>query len=125
SALYDESYITPEAAKKLAQEITDRPFFMREYAHAMGNSVGNLPEYWDVFYADPSITGAAIWDWVDQGIAKQTDGSKLKLGKNPAQIQLNDDEFWAYGGDFGDVPNDGAFSNNGLIATDRIPHPHY
>ncbi len=125
SELYDESYISPEAAKKLAKEITDRPFFMREYAHAMGNSVGNLKEYWDVFNADPSIAGAAIWDWVDQGIAKKIDGSKMRLGENPSQLKLEDDEFWAYGGDFGDYPNDGTFCNNGLIAADRVPHPHY
>lgn len=125
SALYDESYLTPESAKKLAKEINDKPFFMREYMHAMGNSGGNLQEYWDVFYDDPSMTGAAIWDWVDQGIAKKIDGSKLKYPNNPAQLTLEDDEFWAYGGDFGDVPNDGPFCNNGLIGPDRIPHPHY
>ncbi|WP_203226872.1 glycoside hydrolase family 2 TIM barrel-domain containing protein [Confluentibacter flavum] len=125
SDLYDESYLTPENAKKLAKEINDKPFFMREYMHAMGNSGGNLQEYWDVFYDDPSITGAAIWDWVDQGIAKKIDGSKLKYVNNPAQLTLEDDEFWAYGGDFGDIPNDGPFCNNGLIGPDRMPHPHY
>lgn len=125
SDLYDDSYLTPENARKKAIEINDKPFFMREYAHAMGNSVGNLQEYWDVFYDDPSITGAAIWDWVDQGIAKKIDGSKLKYPNNPAQLILEDDEFWAYGGDFGDKPNDGPFCNNGLIGPDRVPHPHY
>lgn len=125
SSLYDDSYLTPENARKKAIEITDKPFFMREYFHAMGNSGGNLQEYWDVFYDDPSITGAAIWDWVDQGIAKKIDGSKLKYPNNPSQLTLDDDEFWAYGGDFGDIPNDGPFCNNGLIGPDRIPHPHY
>lgn len=125
SDLYDDSYLTPENVKKKANEISDKPFFMREYTHAMGNSGGNLQEYWDVFYDDPSITGAAIWDWVDQSIAKKIDGSKLKYPNNPAQLHLEDDEFWAYGGDFGDVPNDGPFCNNGLIDPDRVPHPHY
>jgi len=78
---------------------------MREYAHAMGNSCGNLQEYWDVIYADSSIVGAAIWDWVDQGLER--------------------DGYYAYGGDFGDKPNDGEFCINGLIAPDRKPHPHY
>ena len=78
---------------------------MREYAHAMGNSCGNLQEYWDVIDADSSICGAAIWDWVDQGLEK--------------------DGYYAYGGDFGDKPNDGPFCINGLIAPDRKPHPHY
>ena len=125
SDLYDDSYLPPERAKKQAEDITDKPFFMREYAHAMGNSEGNLQEYWDVIYADSSFAGAAIWDWVDQGIAKKIDGSPLRYGLHPAKLSLDDDEFWAYGGDFGDQPNDGAFCINGLIGPDRIPHPHY
>ncbi|MBP5513334.1 MAG: hypothetical protein J6Y04_00935, partial [Bacteroidaceae bacterium] len=52
----------------------DKPFMMREYAHSMGNSVGNLKEYWDVIYADSSICGAAIWDWVDQGLYPMKNG---------------------------------------------------
>lgn len=105
SAIWDDSYLYPEDLKKNAQQVTDKPFMMREYAHAMGNSVGNLQEYWDVIYADSSIVGAAVWDWVDQGL--QRDG------------------YFAYGGDFGDKPNDGPFCINGLIAPDRKPHPHY
>lgn len=125
SAIYDEGYLSPEKFRELGKKITDRPVFMREYAHAMGNSVGNLQEYWDVIYADPGIVGAAIWDWVDQGIAKRIDGSPLKYGADPADLKLKDNEFWAYGGDFGDQPNDGAFNINGLIGPDRVPHPHY
>ena len=109
SAIYDDSYLTPARLADLAAKITDCPFIMREYAHAMGNSVGNFQEYWDVIYADPSIAGAAIWDWVDQGLLKRENGV----------------ECWAYGGDFGDKPNDGAFCINGLIGPDRTPHPHY
>jgi beta-galactosidase len=60
SAVYDEGYLSPERFKQLGQRISDRPIFMREYAHAMGNSVGNLQEYWDVIYDDRSIVGAAI-----------------------------------------------------------------
>ena len=105
SDIYDDGYLTPDKLKTEAQRITDRPFMMREYAHAMGNSMGNFQEYWDVIYADSSICGAAIWDWVDQGILK--------------------DGYYAYGGDFGDRPNDGEFCINGLVAPDRTPHPHY
>ena len=105
SVIYDDGYLTPARLAAGARRVTDRPFFMREYAHAMGNSMGNLQEYWDVIYADRSIAGAAIWDWVDQGILK--------------------DGYWAYGGDFGDKPNDGPFCINGLLAPDRTPHPHY
>ena len=105
SCIWDDSYLYPDDLRKNAQEVTDKPFMMREYAHAMGNSCGNLQEYWDVIDADSSICGAAIWDWVDQGLEK--------------------DGYYAYGGDFGDKPNDGPFCINGLIAPDRKPHPHY
>ena len=122
SAIYDDAYLTPDKLASEARRITDRPFMMREYAHAMGNSVGNLQDYWDVIYADNSICGAAIWDWVDQGIAKPVDGSPLRPSD---KLTLSPDEYWAYGGDFGDRPNDGAFCTNGLLAPDRTPHPHF
>jgi len=125
SAIYDEGYLSPDRLRQLGQRTSDRPVFLREYAHAMGNSVGNLQEYWDVIYADPGIVGAAIWDWVDQGIAKRIDGSPQHYDDHPASLSLKDNEYWAYGGDFGDVPNDGPFCLNGLIGPDRVPHPHY
>ena len=105
SDIYDDAYLSPTRLANEAQKVSDRPFIMREYAHAMGNSVGNFQEYWDVIYADSSICGAAIWDWVDQGITSE--------------------KGFLYGGDFGDKPNDGPFCINGLIAPDRKPHPHY
>ena len=105
SDIWDDSYLYPDELNREAKKVSDKPFMMREYAHAMGNSCGNLQEYWDVIYADSSIVGAAIWDWVDQGIEK--DGTYL------------------YGGDFGDKPNDGQFCINGIVAPDRTPHPHY
>ena len=122
TTIHDDSYLYPDDLRKRAQEETTMPFMMREYAHAMGNSVGNLKEYWDVIYADSTICGAAIWDWVDQGIAMPMAGSKEK-GKGKRE-KLNV-EFWAYGGDFGDMPNDGPFCLNGLIGPDRVPHPHF
>ena len=57
--------------KAEAEKETEKPLIAREYAHAMGNSMGNLQEYWDVIYADSSIAGAAIWDWVDQGLSEE------------------------------------------------------
>lgn len=111
SDIYDDSYLTPSKLAEEAKKVKERPFMMREYAHAMGNSVGNFQEYWDVIYADSSICGAAIWDWVDQGLL-------------PNLPQKEGDDF-LYGGDFGDRPNDGEFCLNGLLAPDRKPHPHY
>ena len=116
SDIYDDGYLSPDRLREGAKNVTDRPFMMREYAHAMGNSMGNFQEYWDVIYADSSICGAAIWDWVDQGLLKKEDGG---------EHQSSGLGYFAYGGDFGDKPNDGAFCINGLIAPDRKPHPHY
>ncbi len=85
-----------------------RPLIMCEYAHAMGNSVGNLKEYWEAIEATPGLQGGFIWDWVDQGILQTTaDGRR----------------YWAYGGDFGDTINDMNFCLNGLVFPDRTPHP--
>jgi beta-galactosidase len=84
----------------------ERPLILCEYAHAMGNSVGNLQDYWDVIEKYDALQGGFIWDWVDQGLlTKNKDG----------------EEFWAYGGDFGpeDVPSDGNFCINGLVDPDR------
>ncbi len=125
SDIYDDSYLSPDAIAELAKKISDRPVFMREYAHAMGNAVGNLREYWDVIYADSSLVGGAIWDWVDQAIAKKIDGSPMCFDGTQDRLSRAHGEYWAYGGDFGDMPNNGTFCINGLIAADRVPHPHY
>ncbi|MBN2374952.1 MAG: DUF4981 domain-containing protein [Sedimentisphaerales bacterium] len=81
-----------------------KPFIMCEYAHAMGNSVGNLQEYWDAIEKYEPLIGGCVWDWVDQGLRKQDDQGR---------------EFWAYGGDYGDQPNDNNFCMNGLVLPDR------
>lgn len=125
SEIYDDSYLSPDRLAEMAKRIDYQPFIMREYCHSMGNALGNFKEYWDVIYADSSIAGAAIWDWVDQGIAKKIDGSPLSYDEDPNNLSLLEDEYWAYGGDFGDNPNDNHFCINGLIGPDRIPHPHY
>jgi beta-galactosidase len=85
-----------------------RPFFEIEYAHAMGNSTGNFQQYWDIFESERWAHGGFIWDWVDQGIRKKDSSGK---------------QFWAYGGDFGDKPNDDNFCTNGLVLPDRSLHP--
>ena len=87
---------------------TTRPIILCEYAHAMGNSLGNLQDYWDVIEAYPRMQGGFIWDWVDQGLKKTTDDGTT---------------YWAYGGDFGDFPNNGDFCINGLVFPDRTPQP--
>ena len=87
---------------------TPRPIVMCEYAHAMGNSSGNMKEYWDAVYAHPRLQGGFVWDWVDQGLRRFTEDGT---------------EWFAYGGDFGDEPNDKNFCINGLIWPNRVPHP--
>ncbi len=93
-----------------AGKIRPKPLIMCEYAHAMGNSTGNLQDYWDVIEKHDQLQGGSIWDWVDQGIAKYTEDGR---------------KYWAYGGDYGpaDVPSDGTFCLNGLVFPDRSPHP--
>ena len=90
---------------------SDRPFFVCEYAHAMGNAVGNLKEYWEVFDRYPRLMGGCIWDWVDQGLRRYTDEPPGPDGK-PRW-------YYAYGGDFDDRPNDGPFCSNGVVLPDR------
>ncbi|ACJ76016.1 beta-galactosidase [Thermosipho africanus TCF52B] len=86
----------------------EKPYFMCEYSHAMGNSVGNLKDYWEIIESKPYLCGGCIWDFVDQGIEKKDENGAL---------------FWAYGGDFGDNPNDKNFCCNGLLLPDRTPNP--
>ena len=88
-------------------QFAGKPFIMCEYAHAMGNAVGNLKEYWDVIYAYPALSGGCIWDWVDQAVWKDTGRIDPKTG--------NRERYLAYGGDFDDSPNDGPFCCNGIV----------
>lgn len=90
------------------QKEEDRPFFLCEYAHAMGNGPGSLKDYWDAINKYPRLLGGCVWEWADHGIRQKTDSGE---------------EWFAYGGDFGDVPNDGCFCIDGLTSPDRIPHP--
>ena len=103
-------YHTIEMIKNYAENEPSRPLILCEYAHAMGNSVGNLQDYWDVIESYDILQGGFIWDWVDQGIL-----TKNEVGE----------KFWAYGGDLGgeDFQNDKNFCNNGLVNPDRSIHP--
>lgn len=88
----------------------NRPLILCEYAHSMGNSTGNLQDYWDVIEKYPKLQGAFVWDWVDQGLLKTSE---------------NGQKYWAYGGDYGEegIRSDGNFNINGLVWPDRTPHP--
>jgi beta-galactosidase len=104
-------YMRIERMVKYAESNPERPLIQCEYAHAMGNSVGNFQDYWDVIEKYDALQGGFIWDWVDQGLLTENDQGE---------------EFWGYGGDFGppDVPSDGNFCNNGLVNPDRTAKPH-
>ncbi len=88
--------------------LTSKPFVLCEYAHAMGNGPGGLKEYWETLYRYDCLMGGFVWEWADHGIRRHTaDGQ----------------EYFAYGGDFGDEPNDGNFVCDGLVFPDRRPSP--
>lgn len=86
----------------------DRPLILCEFSHAMGNSNGGLADYFAAFERYPRLQGGFVWEWLDHGIRRETpDGAA----------------YWAYGGDFGDTPNDANFCADGLVWPDRTPHP--
>ncbi len=90
---------------------SSRPIFICEYAHSMGNATGNLDEYVEAFETHKRLIGGCIWDWVDQGLRRQAEpGQRSPDGR---------DWFFAYGGDFGDKPNDGNFCCNGILNADH------
>ena len=104
-------YVRPYWLERYARSGPPKPFLLVEYAHAMGNSVGNLADYWAVIDSYPQLQGGFIWDWVDQAMLATDERGR---------------RYWAYGGDFGPagVRNDGNFLVNGLVSADRKPHPH-
>jgi beta-galactosidase len=108
--IYCPMYASVQDILNYASKKQEKPLIECEYAHAMGNSTGNLIDYWDAIDNNEQLQGGFIWDWVDQGLQKfDSTGRK----------------FWAFGGDFGpkDVPSDGNFCTNGLVFPDRAPHP--
>lgn len=89
-------------------DYVDKPFFLCEYAHAMGNGPGGLTEYWDAFWRYDRLLGGCVWEWLDHGIRATTADGRSYFG---------------YGGDFGDQPNDGNYVCDGLLFPDRTPSP--
>ncbi len=101
-------YASIDQLRTYAEGDPDRPLVLCEYAHAMGNSLGNFKDYWEVIKRYPVLQGGFIWDWVDQGLAKTSEDGR---------------EYWAYGGDFGEDKHDGPFCINGIVMPDRRPSP--
>lgn len=122
-------YPTPESVRNFAAMPREKPFIMVEYAHAMGNSTGDMWAYWRPIYAGArQLQGGYIWDWVDQGLRTPVPASrKIERLDNPKSIPLDPalGTFFAYGGTFGpsDIASDGNFCANGLVSADRTPHP--
>ncbi|MBS7231321.1 DUF4981 domain-containing protein [Flavobacterium psychroterrae] len=113
SDIIDPMYSSPNKMEEyiLANPNPSRPYIQCEYAHAMGNSMGNFKDYWDVIRKYPNFQGGFIWDMIDQSVYKtQPDGTRIL----------------AYGGDFGpkDVKSDNNFVNNGVFTVERKPNPH-
>ena len=108
--IYCPMYPDIEYLEEYASRPQERPLIMCEYAHSMGNSTGNLQDYWDVIESHDQLQGGSIWDWVDQGFEKKDASGKT---------------FFAYGGDYGPpgTPSDSNFCINGLVLPDRTPHP--
>ncbi|WP_339308097.1 glycoside hydrolase family 2 TIM barrel-domain containing protein [Paenibacillus sp. FSL R5-0519] len=101
-------YFTYDEVRNYVEDNNNhKPLFLCEYSHAMGNSCGDLGDYWDLIYAHPQLMGGCIWEWTDHGIATKT---------------ADGEPYYAYGGDFGDSPNDGNFCIDGLVTPDRKPH---
>ena len=107
--MYVPQYPDAKWLETIGKKGSDRPVVPSEYSHAMGNSNGNISAQWEAIYKYPNLQGGYIWDWVDQGLLQKDENGR---------------EYWAYGGDFGvDMPSDGNFLCNGIIAPDRTPHP--
>lgn len=107
--LVSNMYSSPDWIENtfLKYENETRPYVLCEYCHAMGNGPGDLKEYWDLIYREPRLCGGFVWEWTDHTVK-----TKTKEGI----------PFHAYGGDFGDKPNDGNFCMDGLVYPDREPH---
>ncbi len=91
-----------------AETADQRPLILCEYSHAMGNGNGSLSDYWAAFERYHGLQGGFVWEWMDHGIRR---------------VDARGAAYWAYGGDFGDQPNDGNFVCDGLVLPDRTPHP--
>jgi beta-galactosidase/evolved beta-galactosidase subunit alpha len=109
SDVFSTMYSTVERMKEYGQKTKlNKPHIICEYAHAMGNGPGGLKEYWDVFYEYKRLQGGFVWEWFDHGIPQKTEDGEL---------------YYAYGGDFGDYPNNSNFCIDGLVFPDHTPSP--
>ena len=106
SDVYSRMYANLNDIEDYVAADPKKPFFQCEYAHAMGQGPGMLEDYWRVYYAHPECMGGCVWEWADHGLVKEENGQK----------------FYAYGGDFGEWPNDGCFCVDALVYPDRRPH---
>lgn len=104
---YSRMYATPEQTEETLVRYSDKPFMLCEFSHAMGNSCGGNDEYRKVWKRFPNFCGVFVWDFMDQGI----------LTSGPQG------EYLAYGGDFGETPNDGNFCGNGIFFADLSETP--
>ncbi len=121
-------YQTVDDMIYLGKSDLDKPYLLNEFAHAMGNAVGNLQEFVDAFEAYPALIGGCIWDWADQGITKSQNGGYgheiIDREKAHSECLKPDGEYhWGYGGDFGDGPNHGSFCMNGIMFADLTETP--
>ena len=99
----------------LSVHTAGKPYIMCEFAHAMGNAMGNFKEYWDVVYSYDCLIGGCVWDWADQALWKRTGRVKAQTGE--------EERFLAYGGNFDESPNNGPFCNNGIVDPMRNVSP--
>lgn len=108
-SIHSRMYSPPEWIYEnfVKQKTDSRPFMLCEHSHAMGNGPGDIKEYWDLFYNNDNLAGGFVWEWCDHTI--------LTINKSGKPYE-------AYGGDFGDTPNDGNFCVDGLVYPDRKPH---
>ena len=101
-----------------------RPLILCEYSHAMGNSNGSFADYWNAIESNDGLQGGFIWEWWDHGIRAVRDRrGRVSVADPRTPTPSGAVAFWAYGGQFGDEPNDGAFVADGLVWPDRTPHP--
>ena len=111
AAIDSHMYTDPAGTERIANSTSlTKPFYLCEYAHAMNNSMGSIGEYNDLFDKYPALMGGAIWEWEDQGLWNRRDPKRPYL---------------AYGGGFGEKPNDGYFIHKGVVFSDRSPKPHF
>ena len=128
----DGAFTARRSLPAIAADSNPKPFFAHEFDHSMGNSTGNLQEYVDIFEKEPKLIGGCIWDWADQALYVTIGGTDVAsracgYKKNPWSLtNPAGNTFLGYGGAYGDSTyNDGAFSGDGLVGPERVPHPAY